>query len=70
MKEEYVNSFLVPAKLVWQKELGQGLAVESAKVVSHQFIQEAHRDAAPEGPDRREAEDELRVAEAMVAAAK
>ncbi len=40
MKEEYVNSFLVPARLVWQKELGQELAVESAKVVSHQFMTE------------------------------
>ncbi len=31
---------------------------------------EAHRDAAPEGPEHREAEDELRAAEAMLAAAK
>ncbi len=30
---------------------------------------EAHRDADPEGPERRQAEDELRAAEAMVAAA-
>ena len=37
MKEEYVNSFLVPAQLVWKKELGQELSVESAEVVSHQF---------------------------------
>ncbi len=32
--------------------------------------QEAHREAAPEGPDGREADNELRAAEAMVAAAK
>lgn len=30
---------------------------------------EAHRDTAPESPEHREAEDELRAAEAMVAAA-
>lgn len=40
MKEEYVNSFLVPAKLVWQKELGEELVVESAEAVSHQFTTE------------------------------
>ena len=40
MKEEYVNSFLVPAKLIWKKELGQDLTVESAEVVSHQFTTE------------------------------
>ena len=28
MKEEYVNPFLVPAKLVWEKELGHTLALE------------------------------------------
>ncbi len=32
--------------------------------------QEAHREAAPEGPGGREADNELRAAEAMVAAAK
>ena len=37
MKEEYVNSFLVPAQLVWKKELGHDLTVESAEIVSHQF---------------------------------
>ena len=37
MKEEYVNSFLSPAQLVWKKELGQDLSVASAEVVSHQF---------------------------------
>jgi F-type H+-transporting ATPase subunit epsilon len=31
---------------------------------------EAHRDTDPESPEHREAEDELRAAEAMVAAAK
>ncbi|MBC8281620.1 MAG: chemotaxis protein CheX [Chloroflexi bacterium] len=40
MKEEYVNSFLVPARLVWKKELGEDLAVASAEVVSHQFTTE------------------------------
>ena len=40
MKEEWVNSFLVPAKLVWKKELGQDLTVESAEVVAHQFTTE------------------------------
>ena len=40
MKEEYVNSFLVPARLVWKKELGEDLAVKSAEVVSHQFTTE------------------------------
>ena len=39
-KEEYVNSFLVPAQLVWRKELGQELTVKSAEVVSHQFTTE------------------------------
>ena len=37
MKEEYVNSFLVPAQLVWKRELGHDLTVESAEIVSHQF---------------------------------
>ena len=40
MKEEYVNSFLVPARLIWKKELGQDLTVESAEIVSHQFTTE------------------------------
>ena len=40
MKEEYVNSFLIPARLVWKKELGEDLSVESAEVVSHQFTTE------------------------------
>ena len=41
MKEEYVNSFLVPARLVWKKELGDDLEVASAEVVSHQFTTDA-----------------------------
>ena len=41
MNEEYVNSFLVPARLVWKKELGDELAVTSAEVVSHQFTTDA-----------------------------
>ena len=40
MKEEYVNPFLVPAKLVWKKELGHILELESAELVSHQFTTE------------------------------
>ena len=37
MKEELVNSFLAPARLVWEKELGQPLDFASAQVVSNQF---------------------------------
>jgi len=37
MKEEWVNSFLAPAKLVWEKELGQALELEGAQMVSNQF---------------------------------
>ena len=37
MKEEYVNSFLVPTKLVWGKELGHTLELVKAEVVDHQF---------------------------------
>ncbi len=37
MKEEYVNSFLAPAKLVWKKELGDSLELAGAQVVSSQF---------------------------------
>lgn len=40
MKEEYVNPFLAPAKLVWEKELGHILELESAELVSHQFTTE------------------------------
>ena len=37
MKEQYVNSFLTPAKLVWEKELGDSLELIGAQVVSNQF---------------------------------
>jgi chemotaxis protein CheX len=37
MKEKLVNSFLTPARLVWEKELGQPLELASAQVVSNQF---------------------------------
>ena len=37
MKEEYVNSFLAPAKFVWQKELGEELRVAGTDLVSNQF---------------------------------
>ena len=37
MKEEYVNSFLAPAKLVWAKELGDSLELASAQLVAKQF---------------------------------
>ena len=40
MKEEYVNPFLAPAKLVWEKELGQTLELASTDLVSHQFTTE------------------------------
>ena len=37
MKEELVNSFLAPARLVWEKELGQTLELVYAQLVSNQF---------------------------------
>ena len=37
MKEEYVNSFLAPTKLVWQKELGCSLELSGMDLVSNQF---------------------------------
>ena len=37
MEEEFVNSFLAPAKLVWTKELGECLEMAGAQVVSNQF---------------------------------
>jgi chemotaxis protein CheX len=37
MKEEYVNSFLAPTKLVWEKELGCGLELAGMDLVSNQF---------------------------------
>ncbi len=40
MKEEYVNSFLAPAKLVWEKELKQALEYVKAELVAHQFTTE------------------------------
>ena len=40
MKEEFVNSFLAPAKLVWEKELKQALDFAKAELVSHQFTTE------------------------------
>ena len=40
MKEEYVNSFLAPAKMVWDKELGKTLNLAKAEIVSHQFTTE------------------------------
>ncbi|MEE8473177.1 MAG: chemotaxis protein CheX [Dehalococcoidia bacterium] len=40
MKQEYINPFLSPAKLVWQRELGQPLNVESAEGTSHRFTTE------------------------------
>ena len=40
MKEEYVNSFLAPAKMVWDKELGKSLDLVKAEIVSHQFTTE------------------------------
>ena len=40
MKEEYVNAFLAPAKMVWDKELGQTLEFAKAEMVSDQFTSE------------------------------
>ena len=40
MKEEYVNAFLAPAKLGWQKELGCALDLIRAEAVSNQFTTE------------------------------
>ncbi len=40
MKEEYVNSFLAPAQMVWDKELGKSLSLLKAEIVSHQFTTE------------------------------
>ncbi len=37
MKEEFVNSFLAPAKLVWEKELGHSLDLAHAQMVDQQF---------------------------------
>ena len=40
MKEEYVNAFLAPAKLVWEKELKTPLNLVKAEAVSHQYTTE------------------------------
>ena len=40
MKQEYVNAFLDPARIVWQKELGCDLNVVGAEAVSNQFTSE------------------------------
>lgn len=37
MKEEFVNSFLAPAKLVWEKELGHPLDLTHAQLVDQQY---------------------------------
>ena len=37
MKEEYVNSFLAPAIMVWEKELGETLTVLAKDLVSNHF---------------------------------
>ena len=40
MKEEYINAFLAPAKMVWDRELGQSLEFDMAEMVSDQFTSE------------------------------
>lgn len=40
MKQEYVNAFLAPARLVWKKELSADLELVGATAVSHQFTTE------------------------------
>jgi hypothetical protein len=37
MKEEYVNSFLAPTKLVRQKELGHSLEMAGMDLVANRF---------------------------------
>ena len=37
MKQECVNPFLAPAKLVWERELGLPLELSSVFAVSHKF---------------------------------
>ena len=37
MKEVFVNSFLDPARLIWEKELGESLELAGAQVVSNKF---------------------------------
>ncbi len=40
MKQECVNPFLAPAKLVWERELGLPLELSSVFAVSHKFTTE------------------------------
>ena len=40
MKQEYVNPFLAPAKLVWERELDLPLELSSVSAVSHKFTTE------------------------------
>ncbi|MDA0768620.1 MAG: chemotaxis protein CheX [Chloroflexi bacterium] len=40
MKEEYVNAFLAPAKMVWEKELQTPLEFVGAQAVTHQYTTE------------------------------
>ena len=40
MKEEYINAFLAPAKMVWEKELGTPLDFVGAQAVTHQYTTE------------------------------
>lgn len=37
MKQEYVNPFLIPAQMVWQKEFNCPLKIKNAEAVSHQY---------------------------------
>lgn len=37
MKQEYVNSFLIPAKTIWEKELGCVLDLEEFDTLDDQF---------------------------------
>ncbi len=37
MKQEYVNPFLTPAQMVWQKEFNCPLKIKNAEAVSHQY---------------------------------
>ena len=40
MKAEYINPFLVPAKTVWERELGHCLELDKAESASNQFTTE------------------------------
>ena len=37
MRQEFVNPFLGPAQMVWQKEFGTPLEIAGAEVVSYQY---------------------------------